>query len=595
MPSLMPFSRPPLSWRHASVVLFALFLTATATVSAQPTTRPFPSTSTIDRDALKPLAGTSSDATASGELPAIERAVDPATYRVGPFDQLLLAIRNPALDDQYVPLSVTADDRVILPRGGAVDVTGMSIRELERTVDSLYTSRSSHYSISLALLKPRRIYVDVKGDVLNPGRYVFTAADRVTTAIDAANRVQESTPEEKIREQDRRTNQRGAENTGKRDVAATTMSMLPPRTVVVRHNDGSTNQADLTRYAAFGADLDNPTLREGDEIYVHRPSISDPLIFVTGAVNAPGAYAYRPGDNALMLWRLGAGSRPDAVPDKAHITRQGATGLDEIDVDLSDTTALAAISIQAGDRLVIPSRSAMVGPRAGVVTVNGEVMHPGQYPITDGHTTLSQVIADAGGVTPRASLAGSYINRPDGMNSVPSATANVQNPIAKMSTSALRLDDSSRYVYDATVQAHRVSADFEAVLRGDASRDVVLRHGDVINIPTDPGGVFVSGRVAYPGWVTYRKGATVDDYIKAAGGLTEAADEDRVSVVKFGTGMWRTADYAKIDAGDEIYVPGRQEPPPRTALEQTQTIVGILGAVVSITLAVASFVIAHGN
>jgi protein involved in polysaccharide export with SLBB domain len=525
-------------------------------------------------------------------LPPVERPINPATYRLGPNDQLLLSL--PIVEPGEFPLTIAMDNTLQLPRGFALlDVEGMTLERLRRTVDSLFRSRSSTYrNLSLSLVKPRMVYVTVSGDVLIPGRYVLSAADRVTTAIYAANTISETLPATERAALSKEQKAMNDTRPGSRDLGGVSSSQLAQRWVTLRHNDGTSQEVDLLRYRALGRESDNPTLREGDEVYVRTSDPTASQIAVVGSVNSPTATAFRPGDNALMLVRLSGGYRSNADPTGAYISRASASGLQRIAVNLDDTAALASIQLEAGDQLVIPNAGdATTGPsRSGVVSVIGEVARPSTYPIIPGVTKLSEVINTAGGVTPDASLNGAYIFRASDPK-LYRAVASTPYLGQLRSTSALPLDDTARYVFDMENQQDRVSADFTEIIgRRNLTKDVALQSGDQIVIPPTPKNVYVRGRVHTPGWVAYTPGTSYEFYLDAAGGLTAAAEKGRIEVLKYGTGIWEDPGSTTIMPGDEIYVPGERDVPPRTSLEVANTVIGIAGAVLSIAVNVFSFV-----
>jgi protein involved in polysaccharide export with SLBB domain len=528
---------------------------------------------------------------AASNLPVvpIERAIDPAWYRLGPNDLLTISLQTGA-GEGAIPVTVSVDNTVLIPRGPVLDVKGMTLLQLRRKVEEYYRSRRGSYqNIGVSLTRPRPIYVTVEGDVLTPDRYALTAADRVTTAIDAANQLRDRTPAAQLRDMAIESGQRDYDEGGRRQPAGVDLRRPPIRSVTIRHNDGSSEEADLVRYQAFGNEKDNPTLREGDQLIVRAARPTEGKISVAGAVNAQKLVPWRQGDNALMLYRLGAGLTSQAIASGAYLSRQGPTGRTNVSVDLTDTAALARIELSPGDGLYVPSLVSTASAEAGVVTISGEVRQPGSYPIVPGVTKVSEIITLAGGFTTRASLNGGQIIRVPNTD-LPSIGDFTDEPVAGMSTSSLYLQDSSRYKYD-QLQTNRVSVNFAAVQSNpNGPADVVLDNGDQIIIPTDPRSVNIKGRVRFPGWVQYRPGATHLDYIAAAGGFTAAADQERVQVVRFGTGIFEDATGAAINSGDEIYVAGEVDTPARTGLEITNTIVGIAGVIISVTLAILGYI-----
>lgn len=571
--------------RFAALVALMLWASCVASVLAQPT--PTPKSSGDDLIIKK---SDQSRSGASQELPPVERPIDPALYYLGPNDQLMLSV--PLIEGGEFPIVVAMDNTIMLPRGfPLVDTRNMTLARLRHTVDSMFRARSSSYrNVVLSLVKPRSIYVSVSGDVLFPDRYVVTAADRATTVIDLANRISNESltkdREEEIAEMRRRMRD---DRMSSRDLGA---RQVRGRWVTLRHNDGSIVRLDLLRYRALGAERDNPTLREGDEVVVHPADQSMPTVAVVGAVNTPMVIPHAEGDNALLLFRLAGGMRADADQTSMVITRRSGNGLTRITLE-ADSAVLAGTPVLPGDQLMVAAGQPAVagGNRAGAVSVIGEVQRPATYPIIPGVTKLSEVLQLAGGVTPDAALNGAFISRSVDLRYQKQAVDLAREPGAAMATSGLALDDTTRLKFDLENQQNRVSVDFvEVVARGNASRDVALESGDEIVIPPSPKSVFIRGRVRNPGWLAYQSGADLQRYVDLAGGYTDAAEPDRLQVLKYGTGIWMAADEAQIMPGDEIYVPGERDLPGRTSLEIASSIIGITGGIASLAFTVFTFV-----
>lgn len=88
--------------------------------------------------------------------------------------------------------------------------------------------------------------------------------------------------------------------------------------------------------------------------------------------------------------------------------------------------------------------------------------------------------------------------------------------------------------------------------------DTVLEDGDVLRIPERSNLVLVSGEVLFPNALVWQPGATVDDYVRLAGGYNQGADKARVLVLRQ-DGRVSEATPAALAAGDEIMVMPRIE------------------------------------
>lgn len=83
---------------------------------------------------------------------------------------------------------------------------------------------------------------------------------------------------------------------------------------------------------------------------------------------------------------------------------------------------------------------------------------------------------------------------------------------------------------------------YDYLLRGDASRDVRLRSGDVVFVPVHGPHVRVEGEVVRPAVYELRSGETVADVLRAAGGFTAGAAQQRVLLERILPPERRSAD-----------------------------------------------------
>jgi hypothetical protein len=81
-----------------------------------------------------------------------------------------------------------------------------------------------------------------------------------------------------------------------------------------------------------------------------------------------------------------------------------------------------------------------------------------------------------------------------------------------------------------------------------------LRNGDRIFIPKDEQTVSLLGQVNIPGFYNFEPNLNVQDYISAAEGLSIAADEERIFIIKSGSRAWYSPDETNLQSGDIIFV-----------------------------------------
>jgi len=133
-----------------------------------------------------------------------------------------------------------------------------------------------------------------------------------------------------------------------------------------------------------------------------------------------------------------------------------------------------------------------------VVEIFGEIKFPGVYPITDKNTVKDLIIA-AGGLKNGAYASHSELSRTTVINN-------------NADVSLLRLD-------------------LNAVMANDLNQNLVLQARDRLNVLSIPNlrkqrTVSLQGEVRFPGTYVIKRGETLGDLLKRAGGLTEYAHDD---------------------------------------------------------------------
>ena len=90
-------------------------------------------------------------------------------------------------------------------------------------------------------------------------------------------------------------------------------------------------------------------------------------------------------------------------------------------------------------------------------------------------------------------------------------------------------------------------------------KDVALRDGDIINVPTAQR-FYMSGYVRNPGYYVLDPGMTVEQAIALAGGLTERGASGRIKAKRLVNGKLQSVDLKledKVQPNDTIDVPAR--------------------------------------
>ena len=309
------------------------------------------------------------------------------------------------------------------------------------------------------------------------------------------------------------------------------------------------------------------TLQKNDVLYI--PSIHDlkdiGTITIMGEVANPGVFPYA--DNATLedMIILAGGLLESASTVRVDISRRI--------VDAKTTEAKEVIGEQftfaLKDGLVIDGdkgfvlkpydqiyvRKSPTYHSQSSVTVNGEVLFTGTYNLTKKAERLSDIITRAGGITQFAYPRGARLTRT--MNDEELRRAKDVIALAKRNQTD-SLDMNSLNLY----KKFTIGIDLEkAIANPGSDADVVLREGDVLEVPELNNTVRISGMVMYPNTVSFAEGKTLKYYIEQAGGFTQQAKKKKTYVIYMNGQIKRgkLGSTSVIEPGCEIIVPVKEK------------------------------------
>jgi len=184
------------------------------------------------------------------------------------------------------------------------------------------------------------------------------------------------------------------------------------------------------------------------------------------------------------------------------------------------------------------------------VTIEGEVQFAGIYTLSNKGQRLSDVIAQAGGLTERAYAQGTKLMR--------QMTQDEREMLETMMRTAQRNsgNDSIDVRKLMTNTSYPVGIELDKALKNPGSDDdPILREGDRIVVPRFDGSVKINGEVLYPNTVYYKEGKKTKYYINQAGGVT-ATGKKSMAIIIYMNGMVAKADRNhKPMPGCQIVVP----------------------------------------
>jgi protein involved in polysaccharide export with SLBB domain len=443
------------------------------------------------------------------------------------------------------------------------------------------------------------VLVTISGNVTIPGNYFLPASYQVSNAIKFASQINPSSQLStnhisailRILENQREMEELiGEASYGYPFHRNKFSDSYSSRNIKIFHTDGNTDVADLYKARVNNNPLYDPYLREGDVIFVPFEPMSYPKISISGAVLAPYTIAYKEGDSASFLLKVGCGVKDNA--DIENVILKFSDNQSEIAMKVDKDLNLLSkdYELKPGSTIIVGEKSVRNDASPAVVTVKGEVKKPGAYIISSGNSRLFDVIDLAGGITSEAYLPLAYITR---FQNLELSTIDPRRDILQyFQYSDLTLEDTTRYIIDMMLKKPIVSCDFdEAYKNRKSEQNVLLQNGDIIVIPAKPNSVYVFGQVNNPGYVEYSDGKTLKWYVMKAGGFANYAESERARIIRGKNNIWVDGDDDVIVfAGDMIYVPRPPDIPKSVELQNYSILVSILlGAVSVISIAISVY------
>ena len=293
-----------------------------------------------------------------------------------------------------------------------------------------------------------------------------------------------------------------------------------------------------------------------------------------------------------------------------------------MDKDLNFKDGDADMLLENGDQVIVRTISGYEGIR--MVNVEGEVIQPGNYNITNKAERISDVIKRAGGFTKYAYPLGAYLIRTEKASSVEqklnqitkenakkqfqtkkdnkldanvlktTGVSNSPNGIANVDSIQDKLSNSN--TMDRVFKTEGiVGIDLVEIMKNPGSKkDFFLEEGDDIFVPRELQTVRVMGEVLFPTYVGYQRGIKLKTYINNAGGFTLHAQKKKVFVL-YANGTAKSTKsflgmrfYPKVKPGARIIVP--EKPTEIQNPMSTGEVVGILTSSTSAMVLIYSVV-----
>lgn len=471
-------------------------------------------------------------------------------YILGPGDELTVNIWGGR--SSRLSRIIDRQGQVELPEAGTVMIDGMTIAQAETAVQKALGKQfhDEHVEISLGRLRTVRVYV--VGDVQRPGAYDVSSLSTPLSALYAAGGptshgslriLRQYRGKQLVREFDLydfllrgvRSNddrlipgdtilvppagpQVSIEGTVRRpaiyelngeqglnqvlDLAGGLLVSASLKQIRVERIDAHQSRAMLSLELPDNRDeaeqkLSAFKVKDGDHVIISQiMPYNDQAVYLAGHVFHPGKYPYREGMTIADLLR----SYQDVMPepaDHAELIRLQAPDFRPVSISFNLPDVLIgnqSIPLHPFDLIRVYGRYEIDAPS---VLINGEVLRPGKYPMSQG-MTVTDLVRMAGGFRRSA-----YTNDAD--------------------LSSYSIQDGQKVLishFDVAVQK---------ALDGDRNSDVVLKPGDVVSVRALAGWqdigatVTLRGEIEHAGSYGIQAGERLSAVLKRAGGFRKDA------------------------------------------------------------------------
>ena len=444
-------------------------------------------------------------------------------YVLAPGDRVVVRIWGARSYDDV--LIVDQQGNLFIPEVGPVHVAGTNNSSLLSTVRSaisrVYTDNVQAY-VSLQSAQPVAVYVT--GFVNHPGRYAGGSLDSVLSFLDRAGGID---PE------------RGSY-----------------RRIEIIRNKKVIADLDLYQFALAGH-VNTLRLKDGDVILVKEKGIS---VSAYGLLREEAVYELAQG-NATKDKQASSGARlielSSPLKNVSHVSVSGTRNkapfnryfsLDEFkNFTLADGDIVEFVADKPGETIM--------------ATVTGAITGASRYPVKK-TVKLRDLLRQVEVEPELAATDAVYLRR---KSVARDQKAVIQDSLHRLEKAALTATSATPEEATVRVEEAKLIQDFVkrasllepdgviVVSRGGQVNDIWLEDGDEIVIPQKSNVVQITGEVVMPKSIAFEEGMSLDDYLAAAGGVSDRGDEKHILVAKQ-NGEVGLAEHLGINAGDRILV-----------------------------------------
>ena len=309
-------------------------------------------------------------------------------------------------------------------------------------------------------------------------------------------------------------------------------------------------------------------------------------VTINGEVNRPATFTFADNMRVQDLILLSDGFKEGASRSRIEVSRRLLSS------SSSDTTAYSIIhsidlgSAKAEDLNFVLQPFDIVSVRKSpsyrtqiTVSVEGEVLYPGNYTLSGNKERLSDIIARSGGLKQTGYATGAILLRKTRVNQTSADEALFSSKINTISNQSKRSSGNSFAATDTAKIASNVNGLLaeqkpvgirlaEAMDKPGSLYDIILEEGDVIKVPKLTQTVQTFGAVNVPRQIAYHSGLGFRRLISESGWFAPNA-ACRYAYMVRPNGEIKTTKrflffrfYPSLEPGAEVYVPAKKDKRP---------------------------------
>ena len=348
-----------------------------------------------------------------------------------------------------------------------------------------------------------------------------------------------------------------------------------------RNHDNTIEAMSVDIKGIMSGTAEDVALRNNDVLFI--PSSSDmkgeQLVTINGEINFPGIYKFAENTTIEDLILQAGGLTRAASMAKVDVYRSSNNPYALAEND----TIVEMYTFEIKDGFVVDGEAGfMLKPFDEVnirrspayetiknVEILGAVLYQGTYALQSKEMRLSDIVKMAGGVSSYAYLEGASLLRK--VTKEDAEQRELLHNLSKIDLYEDLLVDYSREnlalldplmkykMGDGSMSPIAVNLK-KALEKPGSEYDIVLREGDIITIPEYVSTIKVKGEVKYPAVTNWKKGKSVNYYVKHAGGYSDKAKKKGVYVVNMNGNVEKVSRFSrkKVMPGSEIVVPRKK-------------------------------------